>query len=91
MVEQLRSCLNRKSSEIDRIVSSTNVIFEQFHERQLLATGSNEIVNPIDFYFPFDRCLLPMTAAKIDKFYNHWVEDDDSEPQFINFKILRFV
>jgi len=56
-------------------------ILEQFHERQLLATGSNEIVNPIDFYFPFDRCLLPMTAAKIDKFYNHWVEDDDSEDE----------
>ncbi|CAG5112676.1 Oidioi.mRNA.OKI2018_I69.chr2.g6864.t2.cds [Oikopleura dioica] len=57
-------------------------ILEQFHERQLLATGTNEIVNPIDFYFPFDRCLLPMTAAKIDKFYNHWVEEDsDSEDE----------
>ena len=25
-----------------------------------------------------------MTAAKIDKFYNHWVEEDDSEAEFAN-------
>lgn len=54
-------------------------ILSQFHERQLLSTGTNEIVNPIDFYFPFDRCLLPNLSAKVDKFYNHWIDNDDED------------
>ena len=32
-----------------------------------------------------------MTAAKIDKFYNHWVEDDDSEEKFLNIEIHAFL
>jgi len=38
-------------------------------------------VNPIDFYFPFDPCLLPEMAERIETFYNHWHGDDDESDE----------
>ena len=41
--------------------------------------GSNDEINPIDFYFPFDQCLLPNLNQRVENFYNFWHQDEDSD------------
>lgn len=56
-------------------------ILEKTRQTELLTRGRGQEVNPIDFYFPFDPCLLPRVAEKVDTFYNHWSDDSDSESE----------
>jgi len=66
------------------IMKETEILFchgvlEQTRRERLSLKGVNDCVNPIDFYFPFDECLLPQLRIKIESFYNYWKEPEESE------------
>lgn len=71
----LKFCDIMKETEI----TFCHTVLEQTRQRQLLTRGRGQEVNPLDFYFPFDPCLLPEMAEKIDTFYNHWNEGEESD------------
>lgn len=56
-----------------------HVIIEQTRKERLMIRGANHEINPIDFYFPFDQCLLPDLNQRIESFYNFWHQDDDDD------------
>jgi len=56
-----------------------HVIIEQTRKERLMIRGANDEINPIDFYFPFDQCLLPNLNQRIESFYNYWHQDDNDD------------
>jgi len=68
------------------IMKETEVLFchsviDQARKERLAIRGLNDVVNPIDFHFPFDQCRLPRLTERIDSFYNYWNENDNSETE----------
>ena len=51
----------------------------QTRKERIMIRGANDEINPIDFYFPFDQCLLPNLNQRIESFYNFWHQDDDDD------------
>jgi len=52
-------------------------ILEETRQRNLLTRGRDQEINPIEFSFPFDPCLLPELSELLDSSYNHWNNGED--------------
>jgi len=69
------------------IMKETEVLFchsviDQARKERIAIRGLNDVVNPIDFHFPFDQCRLPKLNERVDSFYNYWNENEsDSESE----------
>ena len=66
------------------IMKETEVLFchqviDQARKERLSIRGLNDVVNPIDFHFPFDQCRLPKLNERVDSFYNYWNENEDDD------------
>ena len=68
------------------IMKETEVLFchqviDQARKERLSIRGLNDVVNPIDFHFPFDQCRLPKLNERVDSFYNYWNENEDDDDE----------